>query len=225
MHHIQTSPKLRAELDLLRSKFPKPILFPWVGLSELIERLDKKTLPIVGYGSLLNQASAARTLKNALRVPCVAFGCKRIFNYDMPKDALDKYGTNDVSSFRAALNVEVTGNIDHSINGILTELHPADIEAFREREKGYDLVPISCVEWNATLSSVPFTAFVLAAPDCARNPNWQVVRSDILPHSAYLRLCETGAKSISNQFLEFFRETTFLADKKTPISTWQTHDI
>lgn len=199
-----------------------PIPFPWVGLIDLMHNMPRQVLPIVGYGSLISKPSADLTLKQteSSRTPCIVFGCRRLFNYNMPERALDRYHAPYGTKFRAALNVEVTHNPSDMINGILTELHAADVDSFRLREHGYDLVPVDCAEWGGAALNGTIPAFILTAPDRALRPEWQVVRSDILPQPDYLRLCEEGAKTISKAYLDFFRDTTFLADKLTKISSW-----
>jgi hypothetical protein len=199
------------------------IPYPWAGLSELVSRLPRQELPLIGYGSLLSQASAARTIKDtsAQRLPCLAFGCRRIFNYEMPLRVRERYGILPDSPARAALNVEITRDPRHFLNGVLTTVRVADLAALLEREFGYDLASVPCLSWNAGDFTSLSAAYILAAPEVAARSEWQVVRPDILPEPDYARLCEQGAHSISEEFAGVYRETTCLADKQTTLKMYK----
>ena len=58
--------------------------YPWTGLEDFLEEQKKTTLKIVGYGSLINDQSAAVTVTVRSRIPVIAFGVYRIFNYLIP---------------------------------------------------------------------------------------------------------------------------------------------
>jgi hypothetical protein len=42
-----------------------------------------------------------------------------------------------------------------------------------------------------------------------------------LPHPAYARLCRTGARAVSENFLRLSLLTTYLADRKTTLAEWE----
>lgn len=196
-------------------------IFPWDGLKDQLQIASQTHLPLVGYGSLLSSASAARTISGAAPAdarPCVlGFGVRRLFNYEMPASLLTRYGTALDSPARAALNVQVTHDIHDAVNGVLVQVSASDLPALRERERGYDLVPIVCVPWESAVAAEPFVAYVLATPDeQLLNRRW--TRTDIEPHAAYLRLCCDAARAVSDEFLNFFFATTFLADGRTAVS-------
>src|SRR5215813_11067432 len=70
---------LQRALDELRTQ--APYVYPWDGLEGGIR--------LVGYGSLLNAASAARTLAPAgPRRAVLAFGARRLFDSEMSAAAL-----------------------------------------------------------------------------------------------------------------------------------------
>jgi len=198
------------------------IPYPWTGLSELVSRLPGGELPLIGYGSLLSQASAARTIKagSGRRIPCLGFGCRRIFNYEMPLRVRERYGILPGSAARAALNVEVTRDPRHFLNGVLTFVRTDDLGALLEREFGYDLTPVPCLPWEAGDFTSLSVAYILAAPETAARPEWQVVRPDILPEPDYAELCEQGARAFSEEFVAAYRSTTWLADKKTTMNSY-----
>lgn len=189
--------------------------FPWEGLEHFVSEAPGQHLPLVGYGSLLKLSSAGRTMRNAetSRRTCLAFGCRRIFNYEMPERVLVRYGASPSSLSRAALNVLVTGDYRDVINGVLITVKASDLEALREREFGYDLLPVFYLPWNANGDNLLEAAYVLSAPETASDPNYQVVRRDILPQEDYARLCEEGAAEHSPEFLSSYLRSTYLADK------------
>ena len=43
----------------------------------------------------------------------------------------------------------------------------------------------------------------------------------ILPHKGYYNVCRDGAAKISDEFLDYFLETSFLADGKTKVKEWE----
>ncbi len=93
---------LQRALDELRSQ--PAYVYPWAGLTGGVR--------LVGYGSLLNAASAARTLApGGARRPVLAFGARRLFDCEMSAGALQRYGAGADSRGGAALNVRITSVI------------------------------------------------------------------------------------------------------------------
>jgi hypothetical protein len=200
---------LQRALDALRTQ--TPYMYPWDGLEGGIR--------LVGYGSLLNAASAARTLAPAgPRRAVLAFGARRLFDYEMSAGALQRYGAGPDSRGGAALNVRVTGAMGDAVNGLLFDIPAAEIEPLRQREIGYDLAPVICFPWERFDES-PFVAHILTRP---AQPAAEPRRNDpLLPHKAYYLLCREGAASVSDSFLRFFLASTFLADGLTPVAEWE----
>lgn len=194
--------------------------YPWDELTEEMLREGRSHLALVGYGSLISVTSAARTITSAPPggyEPVIAFGVSRLFNYEMPPEALKRYGTPVDSPARAALNVRVTYDLRDAINGVLVQVIADDIPSLRDREPGYDLRPVVCLPWN-DLDADPFVAYVLAAPDGIRSGR-TFTSSTIEPHGNYLRLCIDAARALSEPFLKFFIATTFQSDGVTRIET------
>ena len=103
---------IQAKLAGLAPSQAPAFTFPWDGLEDHIVKECGGRLPLVGYGSLLKKASADRTIKDGAtrRTPCLAFGCRRVFNYTMPESVLERYSIPPSSPNRAALNVVTTGD-------------------------------------------------------------------------------------------------------------------
>jgi hypothetical protein len=152
-------------------------------------------------------------------VPVVAFGVRRLFNYEID-ERVSRYGPPVTPRSRGALNVVVTGNPEDAINGILLSVHSGDIRAFRLREKGYDLVPVATIPWERR-EEHPTIAYILQCPDEPRDGRVRTSH-DVQPHLAYYRACRDGAASFGEEFLRFWLATTYLADGVTPVAGWET---
>ncbi|MBL9115918.1 MAG: phytochelatin synthase family protein [Verrucomicrobiaceae bacterium] len=216
-------PTLLSEIVRLQSSLPPVFHYPWDGLEDAIQKMPGQTLAMVGYGSLMNQASASITIQSAstTRTPWLTFGCKRVFNYQMPPAAVSRYGSPRTPFERAALNVFITGDVHDMVNGIKITLAASDVPALRLREVGYDLVPVASIPWDWDDKTQPSIAYLLIAPDVAVKPEWQLVNAHLLPHAAYRRLCKEGASQISPDFLELFLTSSYLADKATSLKAWK----
>ncbi|MHC4845733.1 MAG: hypothetical protein ACYTCU_06190, partial [Planctomycetota bacterium] len=195
--------------------------YPWEGLEQELARDGRGSLPLVGYGSLVELDSAARTLGPAsLRTArsIVCFGVRRVFEYDKTAGR-PRAGQAADDPARAALNARVTGEPADALNGLLFDMERDDVHAMREREIGYDLVPTACFAWDALdLPAMP--AWVLSAPDEPRVGS-VFVDPDLTPDVEYFARCRDGAAALGEPFLRFWRETTFLADGVTPIAAWE----
>lgn len=199
--------------------------YPWSFLEDDLRSEGKENLTIFGYGSLLNRESAERTLKPAGADPyraSIAFGIVRLFDYDMPREVKQRsaYDLDDGKPLeRGLLNARFTGALTDGANGVLMDVPLDDIEALRKREVGYDLRPVLCLPWG-DLSAKPSMAYVLS---CAGR-SWEgqmLSNRDLLPHAGYYRLCRDGAASISEAFLDYWLDTTFLADGETSARAWE----
>jgi len=200
-------PAFRTEVARRLAEAPPPLPHPW-------EALPDGDLAIVGYGSLVNRASAALTLsEKALETfrPVVVFGARRVFDYRMPV-YVPRYGLPASRRHRAALNVRPTGDPDDTFNGVLLEIPAADLPALRKRERSYDLVQLPCADWEDPAALIG-AAWILSAP--AGSP---AVDPTILPHVRYVEVCREGAARIGEEFSAFWEATTFLADGVSPVS-------
>ena len=195
--------------------------YPWEDLEGDLSRMARPHIPFVGYGSLLNSQSAARTLDGDTvrsRQPVIAFGARRIFNYKMPSNG-GNYGppVNDLAL--AALNVHLTGDIEDALNAVLVEVTAESIPKLRAREVGYDLEPVVCLYWN-DLEERPILTYILQAPAEPRLGERRT-SSTLEPHREYYQVCKTGAKEFGEPFLDFWLATTFLADGETAMGKWE----
>lgn len=197
--------------------YPK-FLYPWLELEEYMYS-NNNVLNMVGYGSLLNKVSASRTLNvvDEELVPIICFGGKRIYNYNTPNDVVARHnGENYLGNKVACLNVKHTNNDDNYFNGLAYQIKIDEVDALRKRERGYDLIPFKCIDWNTQEPSIKYAL-------CAERRSFDgyyYVKNDILPIPNYHKLCAEGAKAISDEFLDFFLETTYLADESTNMTNY-----
>ncbi|MGK0238110.1 MAG: hypothetical protein ACI92G_001574 [Candidatus Pelagisphaera sp.] len=202
-------------------KFPA-FAYPWEGLEDFMDSRGMSVLPLVGYGSLINKESAERTVNVdgvADRRAVTGYGAVRVFNYRIPSKLLEeRYGIPAPSKNVSALNCEISGLAKDSFNGILTHVSRDRLGALREREKSYSLKPIVYRLWNESEGALEVAFVFELLPD--KSGKTTPYDNSIFPHIAYTRLCQEGALAISPEFLAFFNETCFLADKKTRLSDY-----
>lgn len=212
--------------DMIKDAKKKTIYrYPWEKLEENLENKDLSGTLIVGYGSLLNITSASKTLsKESLRTfqPVIAFGARRLFNYEMPWNT-ERYGppTNPIA--RAALNIRITQNAHDVVNGVLINVAAKDIAPIRKREIGYDLIPVVCVRWNR-VDMVPFLAYIFCCPEGLREGK-RLTSRKIMPHRKYYLLCRKGAHEYGDEFLRLWLATTYLADGTTTVAQWEVNEF
>jgi hypothetical protein len=184
--------------------------YPWDGVEDTLRAAGCETLPLVGFGSLINATSAARTVAASARQPVVAFGVRRLFTRRMSEAGAHAYGAMTDSRQCGALNVVPAVTATDFINGILIDTPLADVPALRVRECGYDLVPVCCVPWAAP-SAPQQQAWILSCP--ASEPS-------VEPHPGYYQVCCDGAAAISDVFSEIFLATTYAPDGRTLIAPY-----
>jgi hypothetical protein len=195
--------------------------YPWTGLENDLRTQNRSTIRLFGYGSLVNQESALRTFAGGGErlTAAIAFGVIRLFNFEMPDVVRARYGgISDDDPYRGLLNAQVTGFMTDVANGVVIDMSIDEIQGLRDREVGYDLRPIVCVEWNAAGRREPQPAYILSCP----NRLWKgrpLTNAGLSPYPRYLEQCVAGAASVSESFLGFWRDTTFAADGERLIAS------
>jgi len=202
--------------------------YPWNNLESELKSKGEDKILLFGYGSLLNKLSAQRTIKKGAvegLKPMIAFGVKRILDYNMP-EAVKKRShyelPKDNPKAIGLFNSRYTGSLTNSINGAIIEVDLEDIEKLREREVGYDLRPIVCMPWNDNDEYKGNFLHAYALGCSGRLWKGQMLSDNtLLPHQGYYDLCRHGAATISVKFLEYFLDTSFLADGITTAREWE----
>lgn len=186
---------------------------------------DSKVL-LFGYGSLMNKQSASCNIKSeaiATMEPAIAFGVKRIFNYQAKKT--DHWGLDLDRKEKAMLNLVPSWDIKSAINGVVIEIDQEDLASLIKREVGYDLVPILVASWNSIIGEDPHidikVAYTFVAPHEARE-GVLYTSTQYYPVTNYLLAVQEGAYDYGSLFFDFWNTTTFLADGKTTIKDWDT---
>lgn len=194
---------------------------PWDGLESCLRETGADCLSLVGYGSLVNAASAAMTVSSSgVRGPrpVVAFGVRRVFNYAMDA-ARSRYVSSALPEARALLNVRLSGKIEHALNGALLEIGFSDLPALRERESDYDLAPVACLNWGGE-NRDPFVAWILVCSEHGERGKRRV-DNELLPNNDYYSVCREGAESYGPEFLSAWLDSTFLGNGETSVRTWE----
>jgi tetratricopeptide (TPR) repeat protein len=198
--------------------------YPWLDIEDYLESQGEDALRLFGYGSLINEESAARTVSVDAdgRLATIAFGVLRLLDYDLPPEFRHRsHYSVPIGEPRARglFNVRFTGSVTDCANGVMFSVRKEDIQALREREVGYDLRPVVCVPWDDVGSS-PFLAYVLGASGRRWN-NHQLSNSSLKPNRKYFDVCRRGAAGFSVDFLDFFLKSSFLADGETTTAEWE----
>lgn len=198
-------------------------LYPNEEYTEIIDKYPEDQILIFGYGSLMNKASAKRSLNQEAidsMKPVVALGFKRIFNYNVGQTT--RWGPIKDNE-RAMLNIQATPRYNQITNGVLIKVNAKDLENLVIRETGYDLIPILVADWNDVVNEKAdikfYIAYTFLVPDELRN-GIDYTQTSFYPVRGYLRASENGAAAYGQKFLNVWREHTYLSDGTTKISDW-----
>jgi hypothetical protein len=210
--------------ELLQTAQAPGYEFPWNGLEDMLADQGDSSIRLFGYGSLLNLKSAAQTLRAAAEgcfIPAIAFGVVRLFNFEMPESVRIRTKVLPDQPERALLNVLVTGFFSDGANGLLFDVAADEINHLRVREIGCDLRPVVCVDWRKVGNEI-INAYILSGPPDRLWQGQKLTNSDLKPHSYYLSRCTEGAAAVSESFLQFWLDTTYLGDGETLLSDQRT---
>lgn len=177
---------------------------------------------IFGYGSLINKASAARTLSPEVMStykPALAFGLKRVFNYRAGNTS--NWGDPQRPTDLAMLNVSKTDKMENMVNGVTFEVPLSDLDRLIEREIGYDLIPIPVIAWDDKSDNPHFFVAYTFSASSEQRDGKSYVSPCINPVPGYAMASRDGAATNGKEFLDFWVKTTYLADKKTSFTDWE----
>lgn len=215
-HPIQLSNVALSLKDAIREAHKTPeIPYPWHGLEQICDRCEGGRLPLIGYGSLISQLSARRTLQHShvdAMFPVQAYGVRRIFNYRMPLNALSHWGTSPESAHVAALNVRLTWAEEDSVNGVVIAIDKRDLPQLRQREGGYSIATVPYRRWaDHEKAHIHGLAYILS------DPRANAANEALSPVIGYLEMCRDACNRFGQEFVDEFNRTTFLSDGKTPL--------
>ncbi len=196
--------------------------YPYPQIIEALQKEGKDSITIFSYGSLMDVASASRTLSSAClatRRPAIGYKIRRIFDRDVPLKPGSKWCQPAHDKARGMLNVLPTSSTDDFVNGVLIDVPLEDIPSVLFREEGYDLMPIIVQEWDVEQETVkgPYhIVYTFYAPQ--KGP---YTSPEILPRPKYYELTRDAALQYGPLFYELWLTTTYLADGKTSIMEWE----
>lgn len=211
--------------------------FPNQGFDQIVSLFPHGKVPIFGYGSLMNKVSLGGSLNAAGKPtvkpeavdsmqPVIAFGMKRLFNYQDQKGYRppnpDGSKPIEAANEKAYLNLE-PANGDAMINGVVIWVDAEDLPNLVKRELGYDLVPVLFASWNDALNENPSIEFHVAYTFMAsKEPRGGIVYTNdrIYPIRGYVERTQKAALTFGAPFLKMWLDTTYLADGVTKIEGW-----
>ena len=188
-------------------------------------------IQVVGYGSLLSEASARRTAPSLTDFRIVrVHGYVRLFNKAslVWAERLGEEGGLDVAVLAARERSEA------SFLGTAFTVDDDDFARLFEREHHYRWVDAACEERDGTRSTgrmcAEWTEEEYRRQRCASDEEYErrvgarfdgrLWRDDIQPCPPYLDLCLDAARAHGAEVEADFLETTFLADGVTTIGEW-----
>ncbi|PJD94693.1 MAG: hypothetical protein CK425_10640 [Parachlamydia sp.] len=194
-------------------------------LAELFSLMHTSKIELVGYGSLVNPVSAAKTVSQQVIktfLPVVCFGGKRIFERNIAKNT--HWGPKVRANDNGMLNVTPVKNLSQMFNGVSMQVSLEELMPLTEREIGYDLIPILTLKWEeavdqSNLSPHFFISYTFSASTEKRG-NETYISACINPVPGYSYSSMAGASEYGEAFLKFWIDTTYLADRKTPFILW-----
>lgn len=216
-------------LKQVGEKLPELVTYPFytypnAGFETTMDHFPNGKVTIFGYGSLMNKASAGRTIKaealDSMR-PMVAFGVKRLFNYKVNNSG--RWGPDQNPKERAMLNLSQTLNVSTVANGVTIEVDIEDLERLVNRETGYDLVPILVASWDDVIGENPELTIQVAYTFVASNElrdHVDYTSTEFYPVRGYLHAVQEASLAYGDDFAEIWNATTFLADGTTRIDEW-----
>jgi predicted ATPase len=199
--------------------------YPWSSIESYTEGKGHTSIKLFSYGSLHNvfSSNSSNGSKPTYSYkPAIGFGIRRLLNYNIPDEILYRpiYQPLAGPNARGLFNVKFTGSITDTVNGVLLDIDIVDISKFRTKEVGYDLIPIICIDWDDH-GKEPILAYTLTCPERMFKGK-SLTNSELSPHPKYYKICREGAAKISEEFLDYFLESSYLSDNKTLVKDWET---
>lgn len=193
-------------------------------LKKLYSEAQKSTIPLFAYSSMIDKkAGAVKAISpEAAKTQtfAVAFGIQRTFNREMPSETVaGGWGPLKRPNDLAILNI--FEKKDAVLNGVLFELPLSDLLILTKREVGYDLIPVLVMKWEDAIDSQKepelLLAYTFKAPDfTGEGTRYTNDKSNPVP--GYFDTLQKGLDKVGADFKAMWWDTTFLADKKTPVS-------
>lgn len=160
-----------------------------------------RTFRIFGYASLINEDSLKKTVPDATNIrPCKIYGFVRVFNVESTTRFCKEKGVP-----ACVMNLE-KDEINNYVNGITFEMSEKHFNDLLNREGAYELVEVDCYDYE---SDSKYRANFFRSPKYEAYP----YQSGQKEQEEYLKTCLDGCKKYGEQFLDHFKETTYIGNK------------
>lgn len=194
-------------------------------------KLSTNTFTIIGFGSLLSEASARRTTPSLTNYRLVAVsGYRRIFN---------KTGIVFISKFGASPDDRALSSCATRRDGVTTitccafDIPKCEFPALDEREHRYEWADVTFVDDAGATgrgrmctesTDEAYRAKCVSAAEYERRVGQhyqgKIWRDDLLPFPMYLDFCLAAARGHGPHVLDNFIDTSYLADGVTTIRAY-----
>ncbi len=181
-----------------------------------------KTLPFIGYGSMVNQNELRRILPTEREVvPVIGFGARGVFKLHSPTYLTRQLPSPGHEQEKAVLALEEQEgkevfDLQHLFNGVMFDLQENEIEVLQKWEPNYQIKRVPVIKMkrlNKTPIRVDY-AYTLV--------NNSPADKSFKPHLNYLNLVidtfDDGDPEVQD-FVRLFTEVSFLADG-TSVEQW-----
>jgi cation transport regulator ChaC len=159
---------------------------------------------IVGYGSLMNKESFAKTLKPREMKLVWIEGYKRVFNIKPSRPYLYKEGGKGMEI--GVANIEESGG--QRVNGFMFEVDESELEKLKIRERSYRLKEVEVSDYETEDLIGPAYTFI----GNKRFRDEIIISKDFEPLPSYLEMVRKAAYEISEQFGHDFDASSFKAN-------------
>lgn len=162
-----------------------------------------KNIGIFGYGSLINLASASRTLQRELVKEDFHVATLHNFQRSWTYWAYVHSALLDKQVKGVFLNIENCK--DAKLNGIVFRVDENELEYLKKREKNYDCIDISKdLIFENILSDFDLVFTFIGNPtNIIKNSG-----DDCYIFKKYINIVETGVNMLGDEFSKFFNTTT-----------------
>ena len=160
---------------------------------------------IIGYASMINEESLAKTIKPREFKEVLIKGYKRIFNQRAYR--LRQYNADPKQNRVAIANAVPQEN--SYFNAVMFEVDDYEFEKLMIREKACHTKKVT-----AELKNMEKAEAVMFVGNKVHEGT-EMASNDYLPIELYLKRCRQGAYEVSEEFGKQWDETTFIGDGRT----------
>lgn len=170
-------------------------------------QLAPDEVAVIGYGSLMSQASMTSTLGRDYHgpvVPIEIIGFRRLYNVAMRNKTFFEIENNhkNYPELIAYLNIMPTQNPSDKVNGTLFVIKKSEIHGFDQRESIYDRTLVNDQLRGVSIDG-PVYVYVGKKEDLVADGDPRVAVRD-----TYMKIVENGLSNQSEAFANEYHQTT-----------------